>query len=70
MLLRRSPMSFRSLLVMVRSLLMHILSHNVSLLFGASGEQRLMLSIVPTCSGIRWLRGAGACYFVSEILGN
>ena len=32
-LLRCSPMSFRSLLVLFRGRLMHILGHNVSLLF-------------------------------------
>jgi hypothetical protein len=47
-LLRRSPMSFRSLLVMFGSLLVHFLRHCVSLLFEAVREKRLKLSMVPT----------------------
>ena len=35
-LLRSSPMSFRSLLVMFGSLLVHVLRHGVSLLFGGA----------------------------------
>ena len=48
MLLCRIPMSFRSLLVSIGRLLVHILRHSASLLFGESSKQRLKLSMVPT----------------------
>jgi hypothetical protein len=58
-LLRRSPMSFRSLLVMLGGLLVHVLRHGVFLAIWGSLDQRLQLSMVPNYldgSEVRWFR--------------